>query len=117
MAKRLQHHERNRIRRIQTQFRKAAAAAAAAAAKEDPTLVAGTSGEDAKIGIKKECIDDEEGLLSNNSGMQGTSSDIRQDQEGIGPALLTLSVPNTIPIDMATTSVAVDGTVVCNHNV
>lgn len=30
LAKRLQHHERNRIRRIQTQYRKAAAVAAAA---------------------------------------------------------------------------------------
>jgi hypothetical protein len=35
LAKRLQHYERNRIRRIQTHFRKAAAAAAAAAAKEE----------------------------------------------------------------------------------
>lgn len=110
LAKRLQHHERNRIRRIQTQFRKAAAAAAAAAAaKEDPNLVAGTSKEGVKIDVKKECNEDEES--SSFERIQGTSNDIRQNQNGtedIGPTLFTPNEPTTIETNNATISVADD---------
>ena len=60
MAKRLQHHERNRIRRIQTHFRKAAAAAAAAIKEEETACeepIAGTSGSFIKTELKTEIGD------------------------------------------------------------
>lgn len=74
MAKRLQHHERNRIRRIQTHFRKAAAAAAAAIKEEEETFeepIAGTSASFLKAEIKTE-INSSSGSIYGGDGHNET---------------------------------------------